>query len=214
MKTLYLDCSFGVAGDMVLAALADLAAKVDNGPDMDFLAASFRAMNLTSRIEAVSEVRDGKPGRCLIIEEISSQPLRHLPEILDVLMALPLSPKVQARSARAFERLAEVEAAVHEVPVDTIHFHEVGAVDTIIDVAGAFWALDKLGVERVVSTPLPWFTGYVDCSHGRLELPAPATRKLMQGKPTYETDFVGEMITPTGALLIDQLVQEFVDAPG
>ena len=200
---------------MFLAALADLGG---HAPDLDFLAASCRALGLAGRIEAVAEARGNVPGRRLEIDETANQPLRHLSDLLDVLMALPLSPQVQARASRAFERLAEAEAAVHGTGLDKVHFHEVGAVDTIIDVAGAFWALehlrDKLGVERVVCSPLPNFSGFVDCSHGRLPLPAPATAVLLEGKPMYETDFIGEMITPTGALIVDQVAQEFGDAPG
>ena len=143
------------------------------------------------------------------MREPESQPLRHLQQIEAVLDGLPLSRDVVNRSLRAFYRLAEAEAAVHGVDRESIHFHEVGASDTLVDVVGAFWAVERLGVSRVVCSELPWFEGSVDCEHGRLPLPAPATLELLKGKPVYPTRFREEIITPTGALILDQLAQTF-----
>jgi len=106
-----------------------------------------------------------------------------------------------------------VEAGVHGCAVADVHFHEVGAVDTLVDVVGAFWALETLGVSRVTCSSLPWFSGTVRCAHGLMPLPAPATTVLLQGKPVYPTQFEGELITPTGALLLDRMVDEFTLGP-
>ena len=214
MTTVHLDCAFGLAGDMFLAALADLwAAAPGPWPNLADLETMFRQAGLVSRLAALPEKRGGVMGRRLEIVQDGAQPLRVLPDILGVLEALPLSPAVRERSTAAFTRLAEAEAKVHGTTIEHVHFHEVGGVDTLVDVVGAFWALSAMGVTRVTSTPLPWFTGFVHCAHGRLPLPAPATTVLLQGKPVYATEFVGEMITPTGALIIDQLVEEYVSGP-
>ena len=141
------------------------------------------------------------------------QPLRRLPDILELLDGLTLPSEVTRRVRRAFARLAEVEAKVHGVDPSDIHFHEVGAVDTVVDVVGAFWGLHKLGITTVHAGPLPWFRGQVRCAHGLLPLPAPAVVELLHGKPVFSTDHTMELITPTGALLVDQLVDEFRPGP-
>ncbi len=203
----YLDLTHGLGGDMVLAALADA------GLDLTPLATMCRDAGLAHTVEARHECRRGVAGRLLHIETTAAQPLRHLPQIQTVLDALPLSQDVRRRSHTAFQRLAETEAHVHGCSVERIHFHEVGAVDTIIDVVGAFWAMETLGVEEVVATSIPWFTGTVRCEHGVIPLPSPAAVKLLHGKPVHPTPFTHEAVTPTGALVLDQLVTRF-ETPG
>lgn len=207
MTSLYLDASFGLGGDMFLAALAD--AGFDPAP----LEAALRAAGIGVDLSCPRTVRQGLAGRRLDISFPREQPLRHLSDLLALLEAMPLPPRVRERSARAFRRLAEVEAAVHGIGLEQVHFHEVGAVDTLADVAGAFLALHDLGVERVACSPLPWFTGTVQCAHGTLPLPAPATRELLKGKPVFPTDITREIITPTGALILDQCVDAFAGGP-
>lgn len=207
MPALHLDASFGLGGDMFLAALADL------GYDPALLQEALRVAGLDVALSCPRTERRGLAGRTLSIVFPEAQPLRHLPDILRILSAMPLPPRVRERSARAFERLAEAEAAVHGISVDQVHFHEVGAVDTLADVAGAFHALHVLGVDRVTCGPLPWFTGTVRCAHGVLPLPAPATLELLKGKPVFPTDFTQEIITPTGALILDQCVDAFASGP-
>jgi uncharacterized protein (TIGR00299 family) protein len=162
----------------------------------------------------VLEVRDkGVSGKRLRLAAPSAQPLRHLAELTAIVQTLPFSQRVRSRSEDALVRLAEVEAGVHGCVVADVHFHEVGAVDTLVDVVGAFWALETLGVSRVTCSRLPWFTGTVECAHGLMSLPAPATMVLLQGKPVYPTEFQAEIITPTGALLLDRMVDEFTAGP-
>lgn len=204
---LHIDCPTGVSGDMFLAALADL------GVDLKPLESLLAKAGIEAGIEAVQSSRCGLSGRSLDLQWPEQQPLRHLPTILDIIEGMELSTNVQTRSREAFTRLAEVEASVHGLPLNQVHFHEVGAVDTLVDIVGCFWALEQLGVESVSCSHLPWFQGFVDSSHGRLPLPAPATARLLQGKPVYPTSFQEELITPTGALLVDSLVEDFQTGP-
>ncbi|MFP4285693.1 MAG: nickel pincer cofactor biosynthesis protein LarC [Desulfovermiculus sp.] len=205
---LYLQCPTGISGDMFLAAMADLG--LDLKPLADTLT------------QAGAEVRiDVYPARCCglqgtRVEVVSLEnvpPLRTLEQICPLVKATAFSSRVRARAVQAFERLAQVEAEVHGVPVSAVHFHEVGALDTVVDILGCFWALEALGVDRVTCSELPWFQGSVDCAHGRLPLPAPATVSLLQGKPVFPTTFDSELITPTGALIVDQIVSAFGPAP-
>lgn len=207
MPELHLDCPAGISGDMFLAAMADL------GVDFCPVGEAFARAGIEVEIEAQAACDKGVAGRRMDIRAPGAQPLRHLVDLTGIVRALPLSEGVRVRSEAAFARLAEVEAAVHGCAVEDIHFHEVGAVDTLVDVVGAFWALETLGVGRVTCSRLPWFTGTVRCAHGLMHLPAPATAALLRGKPVYPTELVGEIITPTGALLLDQLVDEFVSGP-
>lgn len=205
MRVLHLDCAAGIGGDMLLAALAGL------GLDLHPLVKTLGEDVLTD-ISLQRETRSGMTGERLHLE-LAPAPFRNLKDILAVLDDAMLSESVRSKTVRALTRLAEVEAAVHDMPLDRVHFHEVGAADTIVDVAGAFWALEQLDIERVTCSPLPWFAGTVRCEHGELPLPAPATVQLLTGKPVYPTESTKELITPTGALLLDQCVDVFLPGP-
>lgn len=207
MPELYLDCPAGIAGDMFLAAMADL------GVDLAVLGATFRHAGLQVDVAAVQARSQGIAGTRLHIEGPAKQPLRHLHDLTGIIGKLPVSEQVRSRSQAALERLGQVEAKVHDVELEQIHFHEIGAVDTLVDVVGAFWAVECLGVTRVTCSKLPWFSGTVRCAHGLMPLPAPATLELLRGKPVYASEYVQEVITPTGALLVDQLVDEFASGP-
>ena len=204
---LYLQCRTGLSGDMVLAVLADLG--LDLKPFQDIL----NQAGLDVRIESGKESRQGLTGTGVRISALGEQPLRHLTPILDLIDRAGLSSEVKSKSRKAFQRLAEVEAQVHGQSVQEVHFHEVGAVDTIADVVGVFWGLEQLGISQVSCSDLPWFNGEVAAEHGTLPLPAPATAVLLQGKPVYPTAFDQEIITPTGALIVDQAVNQFASGP-
>ncbi|MFV0422389.1 nickel pincer cofactor biosynthesis protein LarC [Oleidesulfovibrio sp.] len=204
---LYIDCAFGLGGDMFLAALCGL------GCDASALQQVFVSAGIDVSVRAVSEYRNGLAGSRMEIDWPQAQPLRHRPQLEDIIRRLDVSPRVKQRSMRAIARLADVEAQAHGIEVDQVHFHEVGAVDTLVDVVGAFWGLEQLGVHYVSCAPLPWFTGTVLCEHGELPLPAPATAALMQGKPVVPSKARQELITPTGALIIDAVTDEFADGP-
>lgn len=207
MSTLYIDCRHGISGDMFLAGLAGL------GADLAPLEAMLKEAGLINALRAENTTRHGFAGHRLVIEEAGGQPLRHLEDILSILRGLNLPDKVWFLARRAFVRLAEAEAAVHGASREEVHFHEVGAVDTLADVLGAAFCLEQLGVDRICASPLPWFSGTVNIAHGEVALPAPATLELMRGKPVFPTTYDWEITTPTGALLIDCLNAVFQDGP-
>src|SRR5439155_7638480 len=130
---------------------------------------------------------------------------RHLSEILAMIRESGLPEPVKERASAVFQRLGEAEAKVHDVPVETIHFHEVGAVDSIVDIVGSVLGLHMLGVERMVCSPLPMGHGFVRAAHGLMPIPAPATMELLKGVPTRSVDVEGELVTPTGATLMATL---------
>jgi len=207
MPELYLYCPSGISGDMFLAAMADL------GVDFTSLQSAFARAGMDIAIN-VCDTRDkGIRGKQVRIEASPDQPLRHLDDLSRLLDALPVSDSIRTRTRTALRRLAEVEAEVHCIPLDQVHFHEIGAIDTIVDVLGAFWALESLDIHRVTCSHLPWFTGSVLCAHGVMPLPAPATAALLSGKPVYPTNITKEIITPTGALILDQIVSDYVAGP-
>lgn len=130
---------------------------------------------------------------------------RGLPEITKIIEASPFKEEIKKKSLQVFQNLAQAEAKVHGIPVEEIHFHEVGAIDCILDIVGAIWALDYLGIEQVASSALHVGSGFVKCAHGVMPIPAPATAELLAGIPYYATDVWGELVTPTGAALIKTL---------
>jgi pyridinium-3,5-bisthiocarboxylic acid mononucleotide nickel chelatase len=207
MRELFLECATGLGGDMFLAAVADLG--LDLGP----LEGIFRNGGVDCRIASRRERKLGLMGSVLDLSFAAEQPHRRLEDLLGVVDALEISDEVRRRTRRALQRLAEVESLVHGIPMEEVHFHEIGGLDTLIDVTGAFWALERLEISRVVSAPLPWFSGTVDTEHGRLPLPAPATVELLRSKPVRPTTMTRELVTPTGALIIDQLAQTFSSGP-
>ena len=193
---LYFDAFSGVAGDMTIAALVDLGvpfAVVEQavgslgigGYQLDLGRAFAGAIGAT-RFDVVLE--PGQPERCYTdIERLIGQST--------------LAAPVKARATRIFRRLAEAEAEVHRIPIGQVHFHEVGAVDAIVDVVGAAACLEYIGAE-VVSSPLPLGRGMVECRHGRIPLPAPATLLCLRGVPTLDSGLESELVTPTGAAIV------------
>ena len=137
------------------------------------------------------------------------QDLRTLPAILRLLESSSLESAIVARTADVFRSLAKAEAKVHGVSEDQVHFHEVGALDTIVDIVGTVLGLQRLGIDRLICSPLPLSHGFVQCAHGRLPLPAPAVCELLQGIPTYGVDLREELVTPTGAALVATLADGF-----
>lgn len=207
IKTLHLECLSGLGGDMLLAGLVDL------GLDLRELETALQGAGLEITLSCRTATRLGVSGKILEVRPKAKQHLRRLEDIQAILQALRLSELVKKRSAAAFERLAQVEAQVHGVDVQEIHFHEIGAADTIVDIVGVFWGLEALNVWQVTASALPWFSGRVVCEHGILPLPAPAVVELLKNKPVYPTAHQVELITPTGALLLDQIVNEFQHGP-
>lgn len=204
---LYLDCGNGISGDMTLAALVHL------GLDIAPLASALARAGVNCRIETWPETRVGGPGRRVDVSWDEVQPLRHPADIAAVFAVLDMGGAARQRALAVLEALTLAEAEAHQIPPEEVHFHEVGAIDTLVDIAGACWGLEQLGVRRVTASPLPWFSGTVQCAHGLIPLPAPAAAWLMRGKPVRPTDAREELVTPTGAALVHVLVDEFTDGP-
>lgn len=202
MKIAYFDCFSGVSGDMTLGAL--LAC----GADEKEFRQRLDALNVPGYELQVQRVtREGITATDVDVHLIESEQGhgRHLSDIADILEASSLPLGVKQRTLAVFTRLAEAEAKIHGTSRDQIHFHEVGAVDAIVDIVGACLLLDMLGVERVVTSSIPCGYGTIRCQHGIMPVPAPATMELLQGFPVHSVDIKGELVTPTGAALLATL---------
>ena len=199
----YLDCYSGISGDMALGAL------VDAGLDLDELRGALARLPVEGyRLEAVQLVSHGIAGtRLSVVLEETTQTHRHLAEIEALIGRAGLAEEVKARAVAVFRRLAEAEARVHGEPVERVHFHEVGAIDAIVDVVGTVWGLARLGVETVYVSPLPTGSGKVRSAHGLIPVPAPATLELARraGAPLVPSTAEAELTTPTGAALATTL---------
>lgn len=208
MKTLYFDCFAGASGDMILGAM--VAAGVEQRP----LAEQLSLLNVpgyTVEFEIVD--RSGISATHASVKTTEEHRHRHLGDILKIIYESRLNDRIKERAAKIFSRLAEAEAKVHNVAVEKVHFHEVGALDAIIDVTGAAICFDLPGIERFVSSPLHVGSGTVDMEHGRFPVPPPAVAELLKGVPIYSTDIRGELVTPTGAAIITTVCSEYGSIP-
>lgn len=206
MNIAYFDCFSGAGGDMIVAAL------IDAGADADALRKELSALNVGGyglTIERVTKQGIAATRFNVRLDADAKQPHRHLRHVLDILKTSELSDGVRDKACRVFQRLAEAEAAVHGTTIDKVHFHEVGAVDAIVDVVGAVLALELLHVDRIVCSPIPTGSGTVTCDHGVLPVPAPATARLLHGVPLAACDEVGELTTPTAAAVLTTLSSGF-----
>jgi len=208
MKTLYFDCFAGASGDMILGAM--VAAGVE--PE-----AFKRQLSLLGvdgyAIDFETVDRSGISATYARVQTVHEHAHRHLSDILKIIYDSRLSDSVKERAAKIFSRLAAAEARVHNVPVEKVHFHEVGALDAIIDVVGASICFELLGIERFVSSALHVGSGTVDMDHGRFPVPPPAVAELLKGVPFYSTDIVGELVTPTGAAIVTTVCADYGPIP-
>lgn len=227
MRIGYLECFSGISGDMLLGAL------VDAGVPFAHLEETTAALNLGARLESRKVMRGGIAGTKVdvVVNELqpasthshshhehphethTHAPHRHLSAILKIIAAAPLAESVKARSSRAFQLLGEAEAAIHSIPIEKVHFHEVGAVDTIVDIVCAAAGCESLGVDRWLSSPLNVGSGTVVCQHGTLPVPAPATLALLGDAPVYAAGPPMERVTPTGAALLRMLEVSYEPLP-
>ena len=207
MKTLYLESVGGASGDMILGALCALGLDFD-----EFRKPLEQGLpELTIKREEVK--RHGLTMWRLWGEVGNDVHERHLSEIKELIDGLAISEKAKKEAKEAFHRLGEVEAKAHGCSMEHIHFHELGATDSIMDIVGYYWALDLLGIERVEASPLKLGFGSVKTAHGLLPVPVPAVARLIEGFPVEVGHEEGEMTTPTGALLITQSAQRFGNMP-
>jgi uncharacterized protein (TIGR00299 family) protein len=206
-KLLFLDAFSGIAGDMAIAALVDL------GVPFAVVEASVAALPLSGFALQLRRARGGAVGGTKFDVAVSvAQPDRRYRAIDDLLAASSLAASVKALSRRIFLRLAEAESEVHRISLDEVAFHEVGAVDAIVDIVGAAACFDYLGAE-VVASALPMGRGSVRCQHGVLPLPAPATVACLRGVPTVDAGLEAELVTPTGAAIVATVAREFLAWP-
>lgn len=203
MKIAYVDCFSGVSGDMFLASL------LDAGLPLEVLQQNIDKLNLPEKVQLkLTEVHKGAL-RAADLEVIvpHSHSHRHLSDILEMINASDLSEKVKATASKIFQLLAEAESRVHGEPVEHVHFHEVGALDSIVDIVGAAIGLDYLGIEQLYASPLPYGSGTINSDHGLLPLPAPATLEVLRliNAPLTPSSAEVELVTPTGAAILGSL---------
>jgi pyridinium-3,5-bisthiocarboxylic acid mononucleotide nickel chelatase len=212
----YFDCFSGISGNMTLGAL--LACGLSEAA----LREGLQQLHLPGWDLAISRVQ--KCGIAATHVHVDDghhahdhghhHPHRGLGDILTLIAASGLPTRVRERASAIFTRLGEAEARVHGTTPDQVHFHEVGAVDAIVDIVGTAIGLEALGVERVVCSPLPLGSGWVTCAHGEFPVPAPAVAELVKDAPTVESDIVAELVTPTGAAIVTTLTERFGPLPG
>ncbi|MDD2619482.1 MAG: nickel pincer cofactor biosynthesis protein LarC [Syntrophomonadaceae bacterium] len=207
MSIIYFDCFSGVAGDMIIASLLDL------GIDFEIFNQEIAKLGLETGLSCQKVNVSGIMGSRFIIDNTDSSRHRHLSDIFRIIEQSTLNPDVKEKSLAVFTKLAEAEAHVHGIPLEKVHFHEIGAVDTIIDIVGTFICLNLLDIKQVFSSPLPWSKGFVDIDHGRYPLPAPAAALLLKGIPAFPTNCEMELVTPTGAAIITSLTASFGTMP-
>ena len=209
MKIAYLDCVSGISGDMTLGAL------VDAGVDLQALQAGINSLGLTPVKLVAAEVnRHGFRGLKVSVEHEPEKAHRHLHHITDKIDASELLTAPQKDLAkRIFTRLGEAEAKVHGTTLRKVHFHEVGAVDSIADIVGAAIGLTLLNVDRIVCSPVPPGSGYIQIEHGRVSVPAPATTELLKGIPLAPCGVTAELTTPTGAAIVASVADSFGPLP-
>jgi uncharacterized protein (TIGR00299 family) protein len=207
MKICYLDAFSGIAGDMLVGALADA------GADAAVIARSLSSLGTGAEFRFEKLKRLGIGATRFHVAGGETKSHRHLPHILDMIAKADLPERVKRDSTAVFQRLGEVEAAVHQVPGERVHFHEVGAVDSIADIVGACLGLALLGVEEIHCSAINTGSGTVATEHGILPVPAPATAALLAGKPIYARGPQVELTTPTGAALATTLATAFGPPP-
>jgi uncharacterized protein (TIGR00299 family) protein len=209
MRVLYFDCFCGVSGDMILGSLLDL------GADEQEVRSGLDSVGLAGYELTVEPVVRGSLAATNVTVVVTDQDPthRHLHDIESMIDSSTLSESVKQGSKTVFRRLAETEARIHNTTPDRIHFHEVGATDSIVDVVGSLIALDTLQVAAVHSSPVHVGTGEVRCEHGTLPVPAPATVELLRGVPVYSQGIRTELSTPTGAALITTMSRSFGPMP-
>jgi uncharacterized protein (TIGR00299 family) protein len=224
MKTAYLDCFSGLSGDMFLGALLDAGFSLEqlkqclqtlpfHGYELEVRRETRNQISGTRFVVHLDEAHHQKIGHKKHGHQNNNHENRGLKAIREVIEQGDLTDSVKKKSMAIFESLARVEGHIHNLPPEQVHFHEVGAVDSIIDIVGTVYALEALGIERLLVSPLPLGSGFVKTSHGRIPVPAPATLALLKGVPVLNSGVEQEMVTPTGAALATGLAIAFGPMP-
>ena len=209
MRIAYFDCFSGASGDMILGSM------VDAGLSPRLLREELNKLHLSSvQIKIRKVMRRGIAGTQVLVEgKGEKRPHRNLKEMLRVIDRSDLDPEIKEKSREIFKRIASVEAKIHRERAEEIHFHEIGGLDSVVDIVGAIWGLREMGIEKVYVSKVNVGAGFVKCAHGILPVPAPASLSLMKGRPIYSTGVERELLTPTGAALLTSLGSEFGPMP-
>ncbi len=207
MRVAHFDCFSGISGDMTLGAL------IDAGVPAEAIQSGIASLGLpiTMTVEKIN--KGGFAATWVRIAAPPEHKHRHLHHVEEILARGSLSERQRVLAFRIFRRLAQAEATVHGIAIEKVHFHEVGALDSIADIAGAAIGLDLLGASRFTATPVPTGTGMVQCAHGLMPIPAPGTAELLKGIPLRPSTIQAELTTPTGAAILASIVEEWVEAP-
>jgi uncharacterized protein (TIGR00299 family) protein len=210
MKVAYFDCFAGISGDMTLGALIGVGADADRlRKGLAGLGMGGFSIEVGRRMTGPIEATDVR----VILDDHHHHHHRRLHDILEMIRGANLSDRVKQTAERIFKRLAEAEGKVHGSSPEEVHFHEVGAVDAIVDIVGAAICLEMLGWPKVIAGPMPTFHGYAKGAHGVFPLPAPATAEILRGIPWRKLDIEGELVTPTGAAIIREIAAGFGPLP-
>ncbi|HLN32317.1 MAG TPA: nickel pincer cofactor biosynthesis protein LarC [Gemmataceae bacterium] len=207
MKSAHFDCFSGISGDMTVAAL------IDAGVYVAAIRQGIDSLGLPIQLHAEKVRKGGFAATAVRIEATDEKSHRHLPQVEAILKRGSLSSKQYDLAMRIFRRLAEAESVAHGLPMEKVHFHEVGALDSIADIVGAAIGLDLLGVEQFTSRSVPTGNGMVQCAHGLMPIPAPGTAELLKGVPLAPSSIQAELTTPTGAAILTTVVQRWIDSP-
>ena len=208
MRLAYFDCFSGISGDMTLGAL------VDAGCNLELLRSGLQGLQVPGWTISSEKVwKNGMSATLVRVVTGDQSKHRSLSAILEIFDKSQLSEQVKKNAAAIFRKLGEAEASVHDVPLEKIHFHEVGAVDAIVDIVGACIGFESLGIQKFACSALNVGGGTAKMAHGVLPVPAPATAKLLQGRPTYSNGVQRELVTPTGAAIVSTLCDTFGPQP-
>jgi uncharacterized protein (TIGR00299 family) protein len=208
MKIAYFDLIAGASGDMMLGAL------IDAGLSPEDLRNSLSALNLKDfELVIHKQVKNGFSATSVFVNVRDNVPERHLPQIEKIITSSNLPLSIKNRAIAIFHKLGSVEAEIHGTSIDQVHLHELGGVDTIVDVVGVLSGLEILGIEKVYASPVPLGRGFIRGAHGQIPLPAPATIALLKNVPIYGVEIDKELVTPTGAVLLISLAAAFDNIP-
>ena len=210
LRAAYFDCYSGISGDMILGALVDL------GVDPGKIRKALKTLDLKGYKLKTSRVQRGLIAGTKVqvrLTKTSHHPARKYSDIKKLIADSDLSSTAKKNSLEIFKRIAQVEAAIHDTTMEKIHFHEIGAVDSIVDIVGGVVAIESLKLDKIYASPLNVGEGFVQCAHGCLPVPAPATLKLLQGIPVFSNGIKKELTTPTGAAMIGFYADKFGSLP-
>src|SRR6516225_6237346 len=207
MRVAHFDCFSGISGDMTVAAL------IDAGVDADAIRQGIASLGLPVEIEVEKVRKGGFAATAVRVEAPQEHNHRFLPDVEEILQRGQLTPQQRDLALCIFRRLGEAEATAHGLPLEKVHFHEVGALDSIADIAGAAIGLDLLGVKRFTSRSVPTGSGTVQCAHGLMPVPTPGTAALLKGVPLAPSPIKAELTTPTGAAILTTVVEQWIESP-